>query len=155
MKRLASITLALVSCLAVAPALAQEHWTEGPVWEMSYYRTKPGKFDDYVKYLRGNFAVTAAEQKKQGLILDSKVFVNPAQANPNDWDICIATLHPSFAKALDYSAGDEQKTKAIAEKHFKTADQKKQDEMTAPRFQWRDFVSTKYVREVTLKPLTP
>lgn len=155
MKRLVSITLALVSCLAAAPLLAQEHWTEGPVWEMSYYRTKPGKFEDYVKYLRGNYAVTVAEQKKQGLILDSKVFVNPGQANPNDWDICIATLYPSFAKALDYNAGDEEKMKAIAAKHYKTADEKKQEEMAAPRFQWRDYLSTKYVREVTLKPLTP
>ncbi len=155
MKKLASITLALASCLAAVPALAQEHWTEGPVWEVSVYRTKPGKFDDYVKYLRGNYFVTAAESKKQGLILDSKVFINPAPSGPNDWDICIATLFPSYAKALDYSASDEEKGKAIAAKHFKTADEKKQDEMTAPRFQWREFLSTKYVREVTLKPLTP
>jgi hypothetical protein len=155
MKRLASLTLALVSCLAATPALAQEHWTEGPVWEMSYYRTKPGKFDDYIKYLRGNYAVTAAEQKKQGLVLDTKVFINPAQTNANDWDICIATLYPSFAKALDFNAGDEEKMKAIAEKHYKTKDQQKQQEMAAPRFQWRDYMSTKFVREVTLKPLAP
>ncbi|MGE5347543.1 MAG: hypothetical protein ACM3JH_16445 [Acidithiobacillales bacterium] len=155
MKRSASLALALVSCLAALPALAQEHWTEGPVWEVSVYRTKPGKFDDYLKYLRGNYVVTLAEQKKQGLILDTKVFINPAPTGPNDWDICIATLYPSYAKALDYSASDEEKMKAIEAKHFKTADEKKQQEMTAPRFQWRDYISTKYVREVTLKPLAP
>jgi hypothetical protein len=155
MKRPASLALALVSCLAAAPALAQEHWTEGPVWEVSTYRTKPGKFDDYLKYLRGSYLVTTAEEKKQGLILDSKVFIKSTQDGPNDWDICIATLYPSFAKALDFNAGDEGKMKAIAEKHFKTKDEQKQREMASPRFQWRDYISTTYVREVTLKPLAP
>ena len=38
MKRL--YLLALMSCLAAPVALAQEHYTEGPVWECSSYRTK-------------------------------------------------------------------------------------------------------------------
>lgn len=37
MKRLCLV--AVVSCLAAPMALAQEHFTEGPVWECSSYRT--------------------------------------------------------------------------------------------------------------------
>ncbi len=48
MKRigLAAGVLALVS----VSAAAQEHWTEGPVWECSSYRTNPGQFDTYMKW---------------------------------------------------------------------------------------------------------
>jgi hypothetical protein len=153
MKRLASLALALLSCLAVSPALAQEHWTDGPVWGVSFYQTKPGKFDDYVKWLRGNYLSVVAEEKAQGLILDSKVFINSARTSPTDWDICVATLFPSYGKALDYSASDEAKFKAIAAKQFKTPDEQKQQEMMAPRFEMREYLGTKYIREVTLKPL--
>lgn len=152
MKRLSLVVTVLVgSCLAL-PALAQEHYTEGPVWTMTYIRTRPGKTDDYMKYLRGSFAATTSEQKKQGLILDSKIFVNTPR-DANDWDIAIATLYPSFGKALDFDQADDDKRKAIAEKQFKTGDLSKQQEITSPRLGMRDVVGSRVIREVTLKPL--
>ncbi len=39
---------------------AQEHYTEGNVREVSFYRTKPGQFDEYMKYLRANFLPLSA-----------------------------------------------------------------------------------------------
>jgi hypothetical protein len=131
---------------------AQEHYTEGPVWACSSYRTKQGHFDDYMKYLQANYLVTSAEQKKQGLILDSKVFVKTA-TDPQDWDVSICTLFPNYGKALDFDADADAKNKAISATHFKTQDQDKQREQTAVRFEYRDFVATQYFREVTLKPL--
>lgn len=136
------------------PAIAQEHYTEGPVWIISFYRTKPDQFDNYMKYLRSNYLVTSAEQKKQGLITDTKVYVKTLR-DPNDWNVAIASQYPSYAKALDYSAAADEKGKAIAAAHFKTADQEQQNKMTAPRFDMREFVGTEIVREVTLKPMKP
>lgn len=153
MNRLAVFALVVAGSAFAVPAIAQDHWTEGPVWQIDYYRTKPGKFDDYLKYLRSSVAPQTAEAKKQGLILDSKMFVNPSPANEKDWNIAFATLHANFGKALDYNAQDDAKSKAIAEKAYKTRDEDKQREMTAPRFGWRDYIRTSYVREVTLKPL--
>ena len=153
MKKLAVLALAVASSAFALPSIAQEHWTEGPVWQIDYYRTKPGKFDDYVKYLRNSVTPQTAELKKQGLILDSKMFINPSPNGEHDWNIAIATLHANFGKALDYDAQDDAKGKAIAEKHFKTRDENKQREIIAPRFGWRDYIRTSYVREVTLKPL--
>jgi len=132
-------------------AAAQEHWTEGPVWEVSFYRTAPGHFDDYLKYLRKNVLPQNAEAKRQGLVLDQKVFVKPAAA-PGDWDIAFATLYKNMA-ALDYNAENDKKAKAIAEKHYKTGDEEKQRDMAKPRFEWRTFLGTTITREVTLKPL--
>lgn len=131
---------------------AQEQYTEGPVWACSAYRTKQGHFDDYMKYLRANYLVTTAESKKQGLILDSKVFTKPL-GDPQDWDVLICTLFPSYGKALDYDADTDAKNKAIAAARYKTSDQDKQREQTAVRFEYRDFVGTTYSREVTLRPL--
>jgi hypothetical protein len=140
-----------LSLLLGGVAAAQDHWTEGPVWEISFYRTAPGHFDDYLKYLRKNLLPQNEEGKKQGLVLDQKVFVKPP-TGPGDWDIALATLYKNMA-ALDYSADIDKKEKAIAEKHYKTADEDKQREMTKPRFDWRTYLGTQIVREVNLKPL--
>jgi len=140
-----------LSLLLGGVAVAQEHWTEGPVWNIEFYRTTPGHFDDYLKYLRQNFLPQLEESKKQGLILDQKVFVKDP-TGPSDWDIAFATLYKNMA-ALDYSAELDKKSKAIAEKHFKTADEDKQREMIKPRLDWRTFLGTQLVREVSLKPM--
>ena len=149
MKRL--YLAAAVACLSAPAALAQEHFTEGPVWECGSYRTKPGHFDDYMKYLRENALPQSQESKKAGLILDEKFYLH-VPATPAEPDVVICTQHASFAKALDYDAADDAKGKDIAAKHFKTADQEKQRAVTAKRFEWREFLGTSYYREVNLKP---
>jgi hypothetical protein len=141
----------VLSLLLGGVAAAQDHWTEGPVWEITFYRTAPGHFDDYLKYLRKSVLPQNEEAKKQGLVLDRKVFVKPP-TGPGDWDIAFATLYKNMA-ALDYNADIDKKGKAIAEKHYKTADEEKQREMTKPRFDWRTYLGTQIVREVNLKPL--
>jgi len=150
-KSLMSVIIAMCAMMA-APALAQEHYTEGAVREVSYYRTKPGQFDEYMKYLRANFLPQQEEAKKQGLIVGYSVLLN-TPSNPEDWDVVIVTLHKSFGAALDYNQADEEKMKAISSKHFKTADEQKQREMTSKRFDMRDYRGTRYFREVTLKPM--
>jgi hypothetical protein len=140
-----------LSVLLGGVAAAQEHWTEGPVWEVSFYRTTPGHFDDYLKYLRQNVLPQNDESKKQGVVLDQKVFVK-TPSRPDDWDIAFATLYKNMA-ALDFSAENDKKQKAIAEKHYKTADEQKQNEMAKPRLEWRTFLGTDLVREVTLRPM--
>jgi hypothetical protein len=132
-------------------AVAQEHWTEGPVWECSSYRTNPGQFDTYIKWIRAHSEPINAEAKKQGLILDYKTFVKPPR-DANDYDVLFCTLHSSFGKALDYNKGDDDKFEAISAAHWATADDDKQAQMASPRLEMRKFLGTDYVREVTLRP---
>ena len=146
------VCLAAAVCLLAPGTLAQEHFTEGPVWVCGAYRTKEGHFDDYMKYLRENFVPQTQESKKAGLILDTKVYLY-VPANPNDPDVLICTLHASFGKARDYDAADDAKGKEIAAKHYKTADEQKQRDMAAKRYAFRDFIGTNYYREVSLKPM--
>jgi hypothetical protein len=151
MKRL-TLLAAAVCLLCTGSLLGQEHWTEGPVWQITFYRTTPGHTGDYLKYLRTNYLPTVAEAKKQGLYLDSKIFVKQPR-DAKDWDIAIATLHSSYGKALDFNPENDAKFKAIQAAHWKTKDQDKQREMTKPRLEWREFVGSEITREVTLKPM--
>jgi len=147
------LILAGVLCLVAAGfGFAQEHFTEGPVWEVSFYRTTPGHWDDYMQFLRENFLPSSTEAKKQGLVLDFKVYVK-APTDPKDWDVAVATLYSSAGKALDYSKADEDKWKAIDAKQYKTEDEKKQREMTEKRLKMRDYLGTSYMREINLKPM--
>lgn len=150
MKRLC-LTAAMV-CLVAPLASAQEHFSEGPVWECGAYRTKQGHFDDYMKYLRQNVLPQNQDSKKAGLVLDQKIFIHVPE-NTTDADVVICTQHASFGKALDYDAADDAKGKEIASKHYKTADEEKQRDLAAKRFAFRDFLGTSYYREVSLKPL--
>ncbi len=142
----------LASCLVTTQAVAQEHYTEGPVWECSSYRTKQGHFDDYLEYLRQNFVPQSQQAKKAGLVLDQKTYLH-VPANPTEPDVLLCTQHSNFAKALDYDATVDAKGKEIAAKHYKTADEKRQREMAENRLAFRDFLGTSYWREVNLRPM--
>ncbi len=131
---------------------AQEHYTEGNVRVVSFYRTKPGQFNNYMKYLRENLLPTQAEAKKQGLNEGYYILLN-TPSSPDDWDIAIATMYKSFGNALDYSQTDEEKMDKINEMHYKTSDQEKMREMSSKRFDMRTYIGTKYFRDITLKPL--
>jgi hypothetical protein len=152
MKRLICF-IAITCCVLLSSGLpAQEHYTEGNVREVSRYRTKPGQFDEYMKYLRANFLPLSEESKKAGLILDFKVLVKTPH-DVDDWDVAIVTIHKSYGAALDFNQGDEDKSKAIQAKHYKTSDEKKQQEMAARRLDMRTYLGTDYLREVNLRPM--
>jgi hypothetical protein len=137
---------------ASAAAAAQEHWTEGPVWECAAYRTNPGMFDTYMKWIRSHSEPINEEARKQGLILDYKSFVK-APGDENDYDVLFCTLYPSYGKALDYSKADDEAYEKISAAHWATADQDRQREQAAPRLEMRRFLGVTYVREVDLRPM--
>ena len=136
----------------VATSFAQEHYTEGNVRVVSFYRTDPGQFDNYMKYLRANFLPQQEEAKKQGLILDYYVLLSQP-SNPDDWDVAVGFIYKNFSGALDYNQGNADKMKEIQSKHFKTKDEDKIRDLMAKRFDMRKFLGVKYLREIILKPM--
>jgi len=132
-------------------AVAQEHWTEGPVWECSAYQVNPGMFDKYMEWIRAHSEPINVEAKKQGLIVDYKAFVK-TRNDANDYDVLFCTLYSSFSKALDYNKGDDDKFDVISTAHWATDDNAKQAEMAAPRLEMRTYLGTTYHREVNLRP---
>ena len=153
MKRLT--LLAILFCCSLGfmqQAQAQENYTEGPVWVINYYRTKPGKFDDYMKFLRANYAKSFAKQKQAGIVVDSKVLLNPTVSGPDDWDVAIAYLYSDFGRLNYNQAVEDQMEKIGAEISGEKNKDKRDTKNDASRFPLRDYLRTRFLREITLKP---
>ncbi len=90
--------------LLLAPAvLAQEHYTEGPIWRVSLIRVNPTKMDAYLTSLRQSSKPFLEEQKRQGTIVDYKYFLKETKNSPQDWDVCLAIEYKNHAAMSDQS----------------------------------------------------
>ena len=126
-------------------AFAQEHFTEGPVWQVTLIRIKPNQQDAYLTSLRERSKPLLDEQKRQGLIMDYKVFFNTTKHDPQDWDLALSVQYKNFG-ALD---GLTAKGEAIRDKIFGSKQAALQ--VGEKRVEMREIVSTMILREVTLK----
>ena len=126
-------------------AFAQEHFTEGPVWQVTLIRIKPNQQDAYLTSLRERSKPLLEEQKRQGLIMDYKVFFNTTKHDPQDWDLALSVQYKNFG-ALD---GLTAKGEAIRDKIFGSKQAALQ--VGEKRVEMREIVSTMILREVTLK----
>ena len=147
MKRVSLIALLLMLGFFSTQVQAQDNTTPGPVWRVSLYKVKPGKMNDALMDLRRNFRVVNEEYKRQGLIVDYKVYFNSTTDGPNDWDFAISTGFKNWA-ALDTFP---QQADAITLKHYGTIE--KRQAAADARNQWRDVISSRLIREQTLRPL--
>ncbi len=131
--------------LVALQGFAQENFTEGPVWSVTTIRVKPAHFDDYVTALRKDIKPFWEEAKRQGVILDWKVFIKETRSSPHDWDIALAVLYKNHAQ-MD---GQAAKFEAIRDKVMggkqtaQQADEKRGD--------IREVLSEELVQEITLK----
>ncbi len=80
-------------------------------------------------------------------------FFSITPSSEDDWDVTVVTINKRFGDALDYNQDEADKMKKIQENHYKTSDEDKMDEITSKRFEMRTYVGTKYLREITLKPM--
>ena len=153
MKKLTLLTILLCCSLgSVQQAQAQDNYTEGPVWVINYYRTKPGKFDDYMKYLRANYLKNVVKQKQAGILVDSKILINPTISGPEDWDVAVAYLYSDFGRLNYNQAVEDQMEKINAEISGERSKEKREDKIDAARMPLRDYIRTRFLREITLKP---
>jgi hypothetical protein len=132
--------------LLLSPALfAQEHYTEGPVWRIQLIRVKPTHMDDYLTSLRKSTKPLIEEQKKQGIIVDYKVFLKETKNNPEDWDICVAIEYKNYA-AMD---GLAAKGEALRDKIL--GGKAPAQELNQKRAEIREIISSELLQEVFLK----
>ena len=135
-----------VFLLLVAPALlAQEHYTEGPVWRVSLVRVKPTHMDEYLTSLRQSSKPLLEEQKRQGVIMDYKIFLKETKHNPEDWDLCLAIEYKNHA-AMD---GLAAKGEAVRDKILGGKQQGQQ--LAEKRQEIRETVSSELLQEILLK----
>ena len=110
--------------LLLAPVvLAQEHYTEGPLWRVELIE----------------------EEKREGLILDYKVFFKETKHDPEDWDICVAIQYKNHA-ALDGlgAKGETVRDKIMGGKQAA-------HQLGEKRAEIREIISSELLQEIYLK----
>jgi hypothetical protein len=143
MKRLPGLVIAfLLLCPAV---LAQEHYSEGPVWRVQLVHVKPTHMDEYLTSLQQVSKPLLEEEKREGLILDYKFFLKETKNNPQDWDVCLAIQFKNHA-AMD---GLDAKEDAVRDKII--GGKQKAQQVGETREEYREIVSDELLQEVFLK----
>jgi hypothetical protein len=137
--------IAVFATLFVPALFAQENYSEGPVWRVSLIRVKPTHLDEYLTSLRQVSKPFIDEEKRQGLIVDYKVFLKETKNNSQDWDICLAVEYKNHA-ALD---GLDAKVEAIRDKVLGGKQQAHQ--LGEKREEIREIISDELLQEIVLK----
>jgi hypothetical protein len=143
MKKLYGLAVFL---LLLTPALlAQEHYTEGPVWRVQLIRVKPTQLDAYLTSLRQSTKPLIEEEKRQGVIMDYKVFLKETKNGPEDWDICVAIEYKNHA-AMDGLAakGEAARDKILGGKQAA-------QQLGEKRAEIREIISSELLQEIFLK----
>ena len=124
---------------------ADDHaYTEGPVVVVSYVRTEPGMFEEYMKYLGTTYKKLMEEYKKAGLILGYSVFSAEPRTG-TDADLILTITYKNYA-ALDNLT---EKADPIDRKVWGSLS--KADEAAAGRTKLRTNVGGQTLRELILK----
>ena len=132
--------------LLLAPALlAQEHYTEGPVWRVSLVRVKPTAMDAYLTSLRQSSKPVLDQEKRDGTIMDYKFFLKETKANPEDWDVCLAIEYKNHA-AMD---GFVAKAELVRDKVI--GGKQPAQQLTEKRAEIRELISSELLQEIVLK----
>jgi len=132
--------------LMLAPAVsAQEHFTEGPLWRVELIRVKPNQMDAYLASLRESTKPLIEEEKRQGMIVDYKIFLKETKNGPEDWDICVAIEYKNHA-ALD---GLDAKGEMVRDKIM--GGKQAAHQLGEKRAEIREIISSELMQEIFLK----
>ena len=101
MKKSILILFAAILAIATSVTRAQEDhaYTQGPVTIVSFVRTEPGMFEEYMRYLGNTYKKLMEAQKKQGLITDYAIY-QTLPRDPQDADLILTVTYKNMA-ALD------------------------------------------------------
>jgi hypothetical protein len=139
------LVIAVFATLFVPALFAQENYSEGPVWRVSLVRVKPTHLDEYLTSLRQVSKPFIDEEKRQGLIVDYKIFLKETKNSPQDWDLCLAVEYKNHA-TLD---GLDAKMEAIRDKVLGGKQQAHQ--LGEKREEIREIISDELLQEIVLK----
>ena len=114
MKKPSLLLLAAILTISASVTRAQEEhaYTQGPVVIVSFVRTEPGMFEEYLRYLDSTHKHLLEEHKKQGVILDYGVY----QARPRDAqdaDLILTVTYKNMAAFDDLQARTDPLVKQV------------------------------------------
>jgi hypothetical protein len=144
MKFLKMLLIGLTFFALTANAFAEDKpYKDGPVVEVTFVKIKPGRYDDYMRFLDTSYKAQMEAFKKAGIVLDYAVFSTQART-PQDADLILSVTYPNMA-ALDRT----EEADAIAEKLMGSI--ATMNKATESRGVMREILGGQLMRQVILK----
>ena len=146
MKKPIALLLAAVLTLSASVTRADDDhaYTQGSVVIVSFVRTEPGMFEEYLRYLDGPYKRLMEEQKKQGIITDYAVFQTIAR-DAQDADLILTVTYKNMAAFDDLQSRTDPVTRQVFGSLSKAASS------SADREKLRKGLGAQMVRQLILK----
>jgi hypothetical protein len=146
MKKSILLLLAAILTISTSVTRAQEDhaYTQGPVTIVSFVRTEPGMFEEYMRYLSNTYKKLLETQKKQGVVTDYAVY-QTLPRGPQDADLILTVTYKNMA-ALD---GLQERTDPLIKETFGSLP--KAASASADRDKLRKQLGSQLVRQLILK----
>jgi len=145
-RMLSSAVLSMGLIVGTAGAYADdEHtWDEGQVIVVSSIRTRPGMFEEYMKYVDGTYKKYMDEEKKAGNIVSFSVY-QAFPRSPHDPDIYLTTVYKNWA-AFD---GLRDREEAVEKKIWGSTDAS--TKASVDREKLREVLGDQVIQEMKLR----
>ena len=139
-----SLTLFILMTQLTVTAQTSKPYSEGPVWNVQFIKTKPGMATLYLKNLSDGWIKIMNEAKTEGLILDYKVF-SGIPGSKDDWDLML------MYELKNHAAEDglSDKMEVIRNKMFGSEDV--QQKSAVARNDLRELLGGKMTQELIFK----
>ena len=146
MKKPILLLLAAILSISTSVTLAQEDhaYTEGPVVTVSFLRTEPGMFEEYLRYLDVTYKRLLDEYKRQGIVTDYAIF-QATPRDPNDADVILTVTYKNMAAFDELQARTDPAVKQVFGSLSKAAS------ASADREKMRKQLGSQMVRQLILK----
>jgi uracil phosphoribosyltransferase len=146
MKKTVLLLCTAILAISTSVTRAQEDhaYTQGPVTIVSFVRTEPGMFEDYLRYLDNTYKELMGQLKKQGAVTDYAVY----QALPRDAqdaDVIITVTYKNMAALDTLQASTDPLVKELFGSLPKAAS------ASADREKLRKQLGSQMVRQLILK----
>jgi hypothetical protein len=144
-KPLLLLAAAILTISATVTRAEDDHaYTQGPVVIVSFVRTEPGKFDEYLRYLDTTYKRLMDQYKTRGIITDYAIF----QAIPRDAqdaDLILTVTYKNMAAFDNLQARTDPISKEVFGSLPKAA------AASADREKLRKGLGAQMVRQLILK----
>ena len=146
MKKSILLLLAAILTISTSVTRAQEDhaYTQGPVTIVSFVRTEPGMFEEYLRYLDVTYKKIMEAQKKQGLVTDYAIY-QALPRDPHDADVILTVTYKNMAAFDSLQERTDPLTKEVFGSLPKAAS------ASADRDKLRKQLGSQMVRQLILK----
>ena len=146
MKKPILLLLAAILTISTSVTRAQEDhaYTQGPVVIVTFVRTEPGMFEEYLRYLDATYKRLLDEYKRQGIVTDYAIF-QATPRDPNDADVILTVTYKNMAAFDELQA----RTDPVVKQAFGSLP--KAASASAERDKMRKQLGSQMVRQLILK----